>query len=323
MSKKSKRRESIKSSILILLLIAILLIASTYAWFTANTVVSVSTLDVQVQAQNGLQISVDGTNWKTVLTAEDITGAKETYTSSVNQLPGEMEPVSTVGTVKNGVMEMFYGTVSGDTGSYLLTATQETDAQGTKGKYIVFDAFFRVDKDSALSLTKDSKVTAKAGTTSRGLENAARVGFCVLGNTTSTDLSTIQGLTGGTTSYIWEPNYDVHTAEGVKNAKDTYGIETSETGGSQLEYYGVNQAISSGVALKSTETYFTKVTPKISTKASYSTDNALMNLTAGITKVRIYMWIEGQDVDCENSASGVDISYTLQFSIPTSTSTGD
>ena len=27
------------------------------------------------------------------------------------------------------------------------------------------------------------------------------------------------------------------------------------------------------------------------------------------------MWIEGQDVDCENNASGTDISYNLQFTI--------
>ena len=29
------------------------------------------------------------------------------------------------------------------------------------------------------------------------------------------------------------------------------------------------------------------------------------------------MWIEGQDVDCENNASGSDISFNVQFSIPT------
>ena len=42
----SKRREkkNLKSSLLVLLLIAILLIASTYAWFTANTTVTISSL---------------------------------------------------------------------------------------------------------------------------------------------------------------------------------------------------------------------------------------------------------------------------------------
>ena len=44
-------------------------------------------------------------------------------------------------------------------------------------------------------------------------------------------------------------------------------------------------------------------------------EQKIFALTAGITKVRVYMWIEGQDVDCENTASGTDISYNLQFTI--------
>ena len=40
----------------------------------------------------------------------------------------------------------------------------------------------------------------------------------------------------------------------------------------------------------------------------------VLNLEAGDTKVRIYMWVEGQDVDCENYASGGDLSFNLQFS---------
>ena len=46
------------------------------------------------------------------------------------------------------------------------------------------------------------------------------------------------------------------------------------------------------------------------------TDTALVNLTAGITKVRIYMWVEGQDFDCDNTASGSNLLFDLQFSIP-------
>lgn len=54
MSKKKQKKNELKSAILVLLLIAILLIASTYAWFTANTNVEVSTLNVNVRAANGL-----------------------------------------------------------------------------------------------------------------------------------------------------------------------------------------------------------------------------------------------------------------------------
>ena len=68
-----------------LLLAAILLISSSYAWFTANKTVTVfPTLDVNVEAQNGLQISTNGTTWKSIISKTDITTG---YTGSVNQLP--------------------------------------------------------------------------------------------------------------------------------------------------------------------------------------------------------------------------------------------
>ena len=38
-------------------------------------------------------------------------------------------------------------------------------------------------------------------------------------------------------------------------------------------------------------------------------------LQHGITKFRAYMWVEGQDVDCENSASGTYLRYDLKFSL--------
>lgn len=42
-------------------------------------------------------------------------------------------------------------------------------------------------------------------------------------------------------------------------------------------------------------------------------------LKAGITKMRVYMWVEGQDLDCENNASGTDITFHLELTIPEAT----
>ena len=59
--------------------------------------------------------------------------------------------------------------------------------------------------------------------------------------------------------------------------------------------------------------YFEKVLPKwkIPTAGQQVTFD---NLAAGVTKVRVYMWIEGQDVDCENMASGTNVNFNVQFS---------
>ena len=75
MAKRNKRKNNTRYSLLLLLLLLVFLIVSTYAWFTANQTVTISTLDVNVQTSNGLQISADAINWKTILQKEDITGA--------------------------------------------------------------------------------------------------------------------------------------------------------------------------------------------------------------------------------------------------------
>ena len=329
---RNKKKLNLRSSLLVLLLIAILLIASTYAWFTANTVVTISTLNVHVEAKGGLQISADGINWKTVLSNEDIVpdALTTTYAGNVNQIPTTLEPVSTTGNVAGGRMDMFYGVVTAATaenvgadiklGDFTLTTSKETDTQGTTGKYIVFDAFLKVDTNQPLSLTKNSGVKADTASDDRGLKNAARVAFVpstdVAADGASTDA--IQGLVPGGTAYIWEPNYNVHTAAAVSAASSIYGQKTATTDENPLPYYGVKDETKKPVPLNSKdEASFAVVTPSIQTKEANDETKTVCNLSKGITKVRIYMWVEGQDVDCENNASGSDITYDVQFSIPT------
>ena len=328
MNKKSKEKnKNLKSSLLILLLIAILLIASTYAWFTANRTVTISSLDVNVQAKNGLQISTDAQNWKAVITKDDIlTGA---YEGNTNKIPESMEPVSTDGTVASGNMNMFYGTVAPveGTGIYSLTSTQETDS--TTEKYIVFDIFLKADEAMDLTLTGDSNVIATGE--DKGLQNASRIAFINEGTVDTTAASTATSLTGGTSfsvgdrkTVIWEPNAGSHTAEAVANNPYT-GVSISQGDeGETVPYYGVKAVIADPIDIKGINTdgantqYFTKIQGAglTSTKKGAEETANFFHIDKGITKVRIYMWVEGQDVDCDNSASGTDIQFNVQFNAP-------
>ena len=320
MSKKSKEKKNLKSSLLVLLLIAILLIASTYAWFTANRTVTISSLEVNVQASNGLQISTDAVDWKAIITSDDIlTGA---YDGNVNQIPVSMVPMSTDGTVTDGTMNMFYGVMAPiaedqpNAGEYALTATQETDAD-QEGKYIVFDIFLKADEAMDLTLTADSTVTTKEGSTDKGLQNAARVGFVVEGNVAETAASSALTLMEGDSSKIWEPNAGSHTAAAIAN--NPYG--GTITDGEQVDYYGVKAEIDDPI-LRSTindgtdDTHFAQVTNLVRTNTGAAETAGFLSIEAGITKVRVYMWVEGQDVDCDNSASGTDIVFNVQFNAP-------
>ena len=320
MSKKSKEKKNLKSSLLVLLLIAILLIASTYAWFTANRTVTISSLEVNVQASNGLQISTDAVNWKAIITSDDIlTGA---YTGNVNQIPASMVPMSTDGTVTDGTMNMFYGVMAPieepdeNAGEYALTATKVEDA-AKEGKYIIFDIFLKADEQMDLTLTADSAVTTKEGSTDKGLQNAARVGFVVEGNVADTAANSALTLMEGDSSKIWEPNAGSHTAQAIAN--NPYG--GTITDGEQVDYYGVKAKIDDPI-LRSTindgtdNTHFAKVTNLVRTNTGAAETAGFLSIEAGITKVRVYMWVEGQDVDCDNSASGTDIVFNVQFNAP-------
>lgn len=333
MEKRKRRNRKRRLLILIIALFftTVMFTTTTYAWFTANQTVTVQTLNVNVAAQNGIQISVDGTNWKSLIQTTDITGAHGTYSDSVNQVPSSMEPVSTVGTIDDsGKMEMFYGVIeSDDNGRYIITAEQDVETRGTSGKFIAFDLFFKVNADTPLYLTKNSGVR-KVGEEDTGIKNASRIAFVFLGHEDAgADVEDIQalGLTdgSGSTVEIWEPNYDVHSSAAVAHARDVYGITTSQTSAAQISYTGIKAEIGEddGVLLNTEgyegytdnyEDFFDDVTITYKTAAGFNSRLPIFTLTAGITKVRVYMWIEGQDVDCENSASNGDISYDLQIS---------
>lgn len=333
--KKQERKRNKRMLLLLLLLVmtGTMLATSTYAWFTSNETVRVDTITVYVEAQGGIQLSADGTNWKTVLLTTDLTTVHgTTYTSSVNQLPAALEPVSTgLNVTAAGKLEMFYGTVvANNDGDFILTTTPsvETESNGStsSGKFVAFDLFFKSDAATDLYLTGDSDVTTEDAQ-DKGIKNASRVAFVVLGNTVANDtVANIQaiGTTGASSSpvYMWEPNYDVHTAGGVTNARDTYALTTTQTGATRITYDGVINTITSannvklGLANATTyNTLFRSVTPTYTTVEGNSTSTQIFSLQSGVTKVRVYMWVEGQDVDCENQASGGNINYDLVFSI--------
>ena len=62
-------------------------------------------------------------------------------------------------------------------------------------------------------------------------------------------------------------------------------------------------------------TNFSSVTTTATPTAMTDTAN-IFSLAQGVTKVRVYMWVEGQDIDCEDTVSGSDITFKLEFKLP-------
>lgn len=307
---KNKR---ILLAFLMLLISGAALTTASYAWFSASTQAVLGDIDVNVTASNGIQISMDATNWKGTLTTEDIKGAA--YEGNKNQIPTTLTPVSTIGSQSTGNFEMFDGIIdeSGEMPLLTTSAADEEKSTTSEGHYIAFDLFVKSAADRAISLNTGSAVVAtntadpSSPAKDTGLMYSARVAFFNQGtDSTNTPAAAIAKSAGtSATQVIWEPNANEHTV-----------YATNSLGASGLmEYFGV-KAAGDDLDMTTSETdsdHFAKVTTVQSNVGEIPNDT-MFSVGAGITKVRVYMWIEGQDVDCENNAStGTGIKTTINL----------
>lgn len=351
--KEERRRKKMFLMIFMVLFVGIVLTASTYAWFTTNRNVQVNSIDVNVAASDGLLISVDAEHWGPTVTVADLIGNNSNWAGNANQLPGAdgtnvpLQPVSTDGTilkvkaegseemVNSGRLRMFRGNVVANeaNGTFTLGSSASTESRRTDGgDFVAFDIFLQSTKSQKLYLAQGSGVTVRTQNTDTGIKNAARVAFLVQGSVAQgSTAASAQALIGATSSWIWEPNFEMHTAAGYDNARNTYHVDagtftanadrSSYTTTAALPYRGLIAEIPEDdlQSLDSTsETYFSK--EPVSTHTSPSTgipkgNIEFITLNEGITKVRVYMWFEGQDVDCEDKASNGQVALDLKFSL--------
>lgn len=337
-----KRKLIVSSTLLFVCLVS--LTAASYAWFTANQTVSLTQLDINVAASNGIDVSSDATIWKSSLTTADLTNL--TYTGNRNQIPAELKPVSSPKTVASGNLNLWSGLIDTTTETFYIVASSLSDpvatgsgtlAAATTGEYIAFDIFIKATATLDLKLTPTSSVSYIV--TDTGLKNAARV--AIINEGVSALAGTARSLTGGTagTTWLWEPNANIHTANGVVKANTTYttrygGAITTSTVLTGYDAVKANILLANNVLEGATATteptflaYLTQGTAGINlqtnenavgtewTAVAAANDNIVTSIEAGINKLRIYAWVEGQDVDCENGASGTGISFNLGFTV--------
>ena len=245
-------------------------------------------------------------------------------------------------------------TSGSNVGRKKMVATKTTDTHGTTGNYITFDVFFNLQSTEAkdLYITPNSKVvwdSVRAGSdantayqTDKGLQNASRIAFMVFNNATTADATTAQGWTysdGSANSafVLWEPNADAHTTAAIENAVVDAPYDVPHMNRADLEgeskkvplpYSGVKAAFDAeqnvyywNATAANYASNLQAITPQIATNAANATRQKLVTLKPGVTKMRIYMWIEGQDIDCYTGASGTYLNWDLQFEVDTAAST--
>lgn len=295
---KKEKKKSLIKSFSMLMVVSLSLVSSLYTFFYEEK----DNVNVKVGVSNGIQISVDAETWKTYIDNNDIISSA--YTGNYNQIPEEMNAVSSAGEVElsTGFMKIFKSFHEIDSSiesGYRIESQRSIESNGTRGDFIAFDLFVLSNEDTAVYLNNKSDVIALENSCAK---DALRVAFLYQGVSDTVDgaieLKGAQSYTDyeQLTNIIWEPN--------------------NEEGSS---YYAVNQDIDGedGVDYQSTGEEFTLVTPSIQTPVlnnEYGTSKTLFNLGKGINKIRVYAWIEGQDSDCANNVSVSDIMYNIQIS---------
>lgn len=346
-SKKKKKKFAIskissKTKILscVVLFLTTLLIISTYAWFSASLNVKVKFINLKVSTETGLFISLDGVNFASEIEISKdsiLNDILELYPNHTNQWSNNgLWTVSTIGIPNNNTdkFSMFYGEVDKNrkgidkTKKYLMTVPIKEDESSEWQRFVSFDVFFKnvsgSPKSDNLYLTDytffdfDEEVDTETIEKMTGIMNSMRVGIVRIGDThlkaTGNEVQNLQ-CNNNCMSLIYEPFSTLHSTKSIEDAR-ILGIELKD--GEYVPTYGVykegkylnhrSSFINSGIDLD-TEHFALQETRKVE-----DLDTPLFQIPNGITKCRIYIWLEGQDVDSlETRSEGAPIELNLDF----------
>ena len=337
MKKRSKEsRKKLNSLVLLIAFSAILLITSTYAWFSTQKDVLLSNLKGTVNVAEGLEVSLDGETWGNEVDLGSLVNGGKTI------IPSEMLPVSTAGEATSTDLTMLRGKLETKVklGNIVKCVESISDVgDPTFPGYIAFDIYLKntnktSDSQTTLQLNKNSIVKVSLGGNDKaGIQNTVRVGFARYTGTVDplADKGTVIADTYGNIEQvaIWEPNSKSHVPYIVKNNNlndmkfsdgqdvETFGLKLGAVGNTISDIYKLDSQYS--LLQNTVKTNYTKKITEADEgiqdlKLATNGSDPFTIAPNKISKVRVYVWLEGGDVDCTNYAShggGIDVTIGL------------
>lgn len=324
---------------IIITIIGLIMIVSTYAWLSTSLNVKINNFKMQVTKNSGLTISLDGINFDhSVEISYDtiIEQLKNTYPNNTSQWSANgLTPVSTNGisNINNDKFDVYasggvrYKNRKKENG-FISTYLADESERNAFNFFIAFDVFLKNVSGSPVAdnlyldyttfLTTDTEIEGyQYDEEMVGLVNSARIGFVRIGSVPlNADVNTIQNVkcNNACQAIIYEPNSKLHTDMSIERA-NKYGINLQD--GEPFPTYAcinsggpiqVDTTISGSTAID--QNYF--ALQHTITEADFP--NPIFKVPDGITKVRIYIWIEGQDIDSlETDSEGTGISISIDM----------
>lgn len=335
-SKKEKPKEKVRFNLTIFITfcIGVLLIFATYAWFSTSLNVQIKNFNMIVTKNSGLTISFDAINYDSfVEISEDslINNLKTTYPTNISQWSNNgLIPVSTIGINNPNDYRFDIYATSGvryknkkrENGTIYTSKVSEV-APNSFNYYIAFDLFFKNETGSPISdnlyLDQGTEVIMESNSTEEmeGLVNSIRIGFVKIGSVPlNTAVDTIQnlGCNNNCTQTIFEPNSRFHTPLSIERSRK-YGIRL--VNGNMFPTYA-NIREGGPILVKDTVSGTANLNTNYFALQNTITEDdfgdPLFEIPNGVTKARVYVWIEGQDIDSlETDSEGADISISINF----------
>lgn len=308
---EKKKKTKIVICFYIVLILLILLTVSTYTWFARSKINRVSNLSIHINTPVGLEIatSPDSEEWVQQLSFDDI----------VNE-SSPLRPVT-----YSAENKQFFGAVYDIDGRLTgrwnpLTDKVNANRDNYDGYYTIATVYARTDEQTVISLApaveldggKEGSGTYLVGVpewdaesvshkTDVGAEAAVRIGIKV------TRLDEINTPTDEEPLFfIFEPNSDIHI-DGSEGYKNTPSID------------GVDSLVTDEMLITQSASVWKEADPvqkgvRVYTYGEFDREMDLFSMSANeIVKIDFYIWLEGQDVDCNNMMKESEILANIQF----------
>jgi len=290
-------RKAAMSTICMLIVAVMSLTGATYAWFTSGTEAMVEGIDMKVTtAEGGIVISKDAIQWANNIDLADTVDKSN------------MAPVSTV-----NAKQFYTAVLSTENNEYIATKAA-TDANYIKAVLYLKndgDAEFQADLGTTTSAIKDEAVNARKGHLATRLAVHYSAPLATFTNGVAATTEQILALEANTKAFIYEPHSTTHLVEGDTAVKEYKGVQaatyTGEAPAADTVYFHVNTGMTLAETPVATENLAAVSTEK-------ETTSCVITVPAkSIIAVEVYIWIEGQDVDCINDIATSQLAVALNF----------
>lgn len=297
---KKQIRRAMICTIAMMLMGVVSLTGVTYAWFSKSDEADVTGLTMEV-------VSRDGGVYVSTMPYSDF-GTSITITPPQDAV---YNPASTAGQLdENGKLKFFNGFLDSPT-----DRTLDIEAISDPGNYFIMqDVYFDNSTGSTpvrISLKGTEIVPADEA---RNTHLAARVAIVTHGSITQEQFNAVAPYPttkDNANVQIFENNAGSHTQTGINEYKNFVNPNASNT--DTYKYFAVN---SEGTDVNRFNEGKPAQLTDMSTSPALKTDanSVIIEVPAGCyLRTTLYVWLEGQDPDCQNNISGKPYTAEIKF----------